>query len=87
MAEPSLLKCKSLAMADIRGEGVLVVSNRLRLAAAKEEREVIAEEDESFWNLLSKRRVVGGAKEPAENMAANVDAIQTSSAATATQST
>lgn len=75
MAEPSLLKCNSLAMAYILGEGVLVLSKRLRLAAAKEEREEIEEDDDSLWNLLSKRGAAGGAKEPAEDMAANVDAI------------
>jgi hypothetical protein len=62
-------------MAYILGQGVLVVSKRLRLAVAKEEREEIEEDDDSFWNLLSKRRAAGGAKEPAEDMAANVDAI------------
>lgn len=71
MAEPSLLKCKSLAMAEIlHGEGVLL-SKRLRLAA-KEGVDAIDDEDESFRNLVSTRRaLVGGAKEPA----AKVDAI------------
>lgn len=73
MAKPSLLKCNSLAMAEIlQGEGVLL-SKRLRLAA-KEEVEATEEEEESFWNLASTRpgrALVGGAKEPA----AKVDAI------------
>lgn len=71
MAEPSLLKCSSLAMAEILGEGVLLTTFCL-LAKEHEEME---EDDDSFWNFLSATRPLGAANEPADDMAANVDAI------------
>ena len=71
MAEPSLLKCNSLAIAEILGEGVLLAA----LCLLAKENEEIEEDDDSLWNLLSATRPLGAAKEPADDIAANVDAI------------
>lgn len=72
MAEPSLLKCNSLAMAQILGARVLLIATFCLLERENEE---IEARDDKLSNFLSTTRPLGAAKEPTEVMAANVDAI------------
>ena len=71
MVEPSLLKCSSLAMAEILGEGVLLT----KFCLLMKEHEEMEDDDDNFWNFMSVTRLLGAANEPADDIAANVDAI------------
>lgn len=62
MAEPSLLKCNSLAMADILGQGVFLRT----LWRLTKEHDEIDDDDDSL---------LGAASDAADDMPAYVDAI------------
>ena len=72
MAEPSLLKCNSLAMAETRGERVLLRATLGLLFENENEEEIEARDDKlSNWAVLEG----AAANEPTDVIAAKVDAI------------